>query len=420
MGVVFHPERLATGNIPADANGQSQYDAAMLLGESLHEQAAQQPDNGTALVAYMLYGSAERPYERVATRRSDVDLLVIIDEDAEPSTAREAVTDRIVAISQALHVDVGATIYNRADFTNGMRVNPFYAQHLSSVYGLVHNPTLQYFSPVFYSAGLAESLFGNVPFVDSWPFATKYLEARRAVFQTQLDQIEPDLTQLKGPFELPRNLGRTIADLFDQYICEHTDSYSPGLDDVSSPVDRSLPHWLKLLKIAELTGTSDLIGTDVERLHELDTTYTDLLETAIRGDISIQRYEAWLRNVYTEALEKAFKIVDMADALVHRTVELAQVDTSYDQVEFDEDFLAGWYDSSEFRRDLQEKIHRAGQITPITYDVDQLMFTIAPKYPDIAERYKLGPRERRLAREGPNDLEMKFAWLRSRAAMQAR
>ncbi|MCA9323794.1 hypothetical protein KC992_01695, partial [Candidatus Saccharibacteria bacterium] len=91
MGVVFHPERLATGNIPADANGQSQYDAAMLLGESLHEQAAQQPDNGTALVAYMLYGSAERPYERVATRRSDVDLLVIIDEDAEPSTAREAV-----------------------------------------------------------------------------------------------------------------------------------------------------------------------------------------------------------------------------------------------------------------------------------------------------------------------------------------
>lgn len=422
MGLVFHPERVGAGNIPTDANGRSQYDAAILLGESLHEQAATQPESGTALVAYMLYGSAHSHYAQTANRRSDVDLLVILDDDAGASTMRDIVADRIAAVSQALKVDVGLTQYAKNDFENGMRVNPFYAQHLSSVYGVVSNSVIQYFSPTFYAAELAEPLFGNIPFVDAWPFATEYLKARRSVLQAQLDQTEPDCTFLKGPFELPRNLGRTLSDLFNQYIGEHTDSYSIELDDIISPVDRKLPHWLQLLKIAEITGNTGLIGEDIERLHDLDSEYTNLLETTVAGDMSIREYEGWLNSVYSEALERAFKIVDLADSMVRRTVELAQLDPTYDQVEFDEKFLSGWYsENPEYMRELQEGIHRAGQITPVTYDVDQLLFKIAPKYPDIAARYKEGPRERRMSRmvdTRSDELALKIAWSRSSAEVR--
>lgn len=417
MGLVYHPERVSAGLIPTDANGQAQYDAAVVLGEALSEIAVTQPETGTALVAYMLYGSAYFQYRQQANRRSDVDALIILDDTAEPTDMARIIGERIIAVSRTFNVDVGATIYTKAQLENGMQINPFYAQHLDDVRSIVVNPVMQYFSPIFHYNEVSDAVFRKVPFVNAWPFAIEYLKARRSVFQTQLDQTDPDITLLKGPFELPRNLGRTLSDLFHQYIVEHTDSYDPILDELKTPLDRSQPYWLQLLQIADITNTTNLIGEDIERLKELDELYSGLLEATVFGDVSIAEYETWLTSVYTESLERAFKVVNLADALVTKTVEMAQADPTYDQVVFNENFLAGFYGQfPERQHELQKRIHQAWQIAPVGYDVERLLFKITPKYPEMA-RYKYGQSEQRSLKQSLDPLRLRTDWARLHAKL---
>lgn len=394
MGLVFDPERVGEGNIPASIDGQAQYDAAALLGESLAELTS----GPNELLAYMVYGSAATPYRGLATRRSDVDLLVITDGE-HGSVLSPDIAARIEAVGAAYDVDICPTVYNRTDLGEDSRVNPFYSSHLSHIRGMAYHGTDQYFSADFLTDDhMRRALFDDVPFVDAWPFAIEYLKARRSKFQEELDQFEPDLMALKGPFEVPRNIGRTIGDLFDAYVIEHTDAYDTVTDEIIGAEDWELPYWQKLLKITDTTGMSGALGEDIERLHELDTTYSVLLEDTVAGHVSVAMYEAWLRSVYVESLERAFKVSDLADTIVLRTVEMAQLDPTYDKVKFDEQFLIGWYPEGSMR-ELEEMIHRSQQIKPVSYDAERLLFRIAPKHPDIARRYAQRQQHRRQSRQ---------------------
>jgi len=400
MGLVFDPERVGSGNIPAHADGQAQYDAAIVLGESLAELAREQDFKDPDLLAYMLYGSAIKYYGSEPNRRSDVDLLVVTNTFVETSRIHQAVRSRIEGVGPAFNVDVNPMIYSRQELEGDKRVNPFYAEHLSSVRGLVTHKCFQHFAWEWQHrmgnkyTDIDRALFGQLPFVEAWPFAVEYLKARRSQFQTQLDQVEPDLTALKGPFELPRNLGRTMSEFFMKYMADHTNLYD---DTVEAETEEELadqiqeynrPYHERLLVIGQVTGTSNLIEDDIMRLHELDSKYSGLLEAAMAGEISIDDYEKWLESVYVESLERAFKIADVTDAMVYRTVEMAKLDPNYDTLVVSE-YAEDPYSPSQFV-DVRKPAEEAGfmQIVPESYDIDRLVFTIAPRFPELARRYK--------------------------------
>lgn len=412
MGLVFDPERVAAGRIPLDPNGQAQYDGAAILGSSLAELAIEQPRKNPELLAYLLYGSAVKFYMNEATRRSDIDLLVVTDDSSNSGAIQAAVGSRIQAVEHGLDIDVNAIIYDRKELEGSAKINPFYSEHLSNVRGVVWNSDFQHFSPAYGKmASIEQALFGRVPFVDAWPFADAYLRARRAKFQSQLDQVEPNLTDLKGAFELPRNMGRMLGDMFEKYVIEHTDSYDPERDDIDTPFTYGDSPQERLLIVARETDTLGLIGDDVAQLSAFDEEYTKLLEDTIARNTSVRHYEGWLRGFYEQAMERAFKLVSVADQLVQRTVELAQVDPNYDQVVFDAANLHPDYmDQEEYFREQDELEHRAGQIVPVAYDLDKLLFTIAPKHPEMAERYRVQQKERAAARRESDKMAVEWAF----------
>jgi hypothetical protein len=301
----------------------------------------------------------------------------------------------VAAVEPAFNVNVGPVVFSRQELEGPARINPFYREHLCLLRGVTTYPCYKWFAEAFRNNHpLQKTIFGEMPFVDAWPFAIEYLRVRREQFQTQLDQTDPQLSALKGPLELPRNLGRTITDFFTKYLVDHTGiykdglSYTPEQEKLDAELSPGRPYHDKLLRIAEAAGVLGLLGEDIERLHELDTDYTNKLEATVAGEISITDYESWLRSVYVEALERAFKVVDLADVIVYKTVELAQLDPDYDQLEEIEASTLLYPESAPDVQEFQEMVHRANQIVPVTYDLDRLVFKVAPKYPEMAERYK--------------------------------
>ena len=185
-----------------------------------------------------------------------------------------------------------------------------------------------------------------------------------------------------------------MSEFFMKYMADHTNLYD---DTVEAETEEELadqiqeynrPYHERLLVIGQVTGTSNLIEDDIMRLHELDSKYSGLLEAAMAGEISIDDYEKWLESVYVESLERAFKIADVTDAMVYRTVEMAKLDPNYDTLVVSE-YAEDPYSPSQFV-DVRKPAEEAGfmQIVPESYDIDRLVFTIAPRFPELARRYK--------------------------------
>ncbi len=392
MGLVFEPERVGAGNIPATADGQVQRDAAVVLGESLLE-LVQATKPNAEILTYMLYGSAAITWRSTADRRSDVDLVAIVDDAPGSVETRQAMDERIKAVEAGYNVDVNHVIYQRRQLEEG-RVNPFYANHLGMIRGLKGLPwhyekNFYYYHEPEPRLQAIRALTKISPFVEAWPFALEYLQVRRANFQEQMDQVEPTLPALKGPFELPRSLGRTLGDLYDMYVCEHEPkAYDPDKDEIISPVKQNRPAWQNLMAVVEATDTFGSIGEDILSLQSLDTAYSHLLEATVAGQIPLAEYEKWLRSLYTEAFERAFKVVSLADTVVKRTVELAQLDPTYDQPPVVEVEMLVYPENLESEQELAELGYYAAQRVPVSYDMERLLFQIAPKYPDLARRYQ--------------------------------
>ena len=391
MGLVFDPERVGSGNIPTYSDGQTQADAALVLGESLAEITGQQPWRQQELQAYMLYGSTRWYRIGDANRRSDVDILGVINPSGENSGISNEIEQRVLAVERTFNVDVGKIIFTQPELEGSAKVNPFYSEYLCNVRGLRIGNTGQFYSRDFeQNPAMQRAIFGILPFNEAWPFAIEYLKARRGQFQTILDQTDPDLSALKGPFELPRNLGRTLKDFFTKYLSDHTGVYNAELtlnpeDEVIADAVTQFkrPEHEVLLEIAQATGVIGLIGDDIERLHHLDSSYTDLLEAVVAGDVAVGDYEKWLRSVYTESFERAFKVAQLSDAIVHGTVELAHLDPNYGKLE-----VLMYEGHVSNQQEFHEVVQMAGQIVPVTYDIERLLFQIAPKYPEMARRYE--------------------------------
>ncbi len=301
MGRVYSPEELKEGLLP---NPDAQQEAARYILDQLHQLDAVDPVLARE-IACVVYGSTVTGRADI---RSDVDICVSVYApkiEGEGLSRAQRVFEGIVRDAEARY---GVYIEERvvaeeAFFQAGTysddgisySLDPLYVRHLITVaeqkpewaYGTM--PLDGYREPMCDPHGedRAAVAWSTVHF-------TEHKQAHMAAAMARASSGETDYNDLQRALELPKAMGRKAI-----VVCG-------GMVDLGV-TDKQAMHT-RLNQLTHQFQNGGRLRHAQHALQQLDADYSRVLEASLRGDMSIEGYQQWLRENQLPALEIAHEI----------------------------------------------------------------------------------------------------------------
>lgn len=310
MGKVFTPVAVEAGYVPEPGAHEA---AGRLILESLSfpykMTDGMQRERLGHVEGVMIYGSTALG---TANIRSDVDVLFTYNlASTRPSHlygqgVLQAVNEVFSEVESKYHTPIEPSPYAANTLSNTLlhTIDPGFALHLHAVQ---ENPVWSVNWPV---AGLYGG-FGKTEVQDRLrPSVIRFLGHKQKRFARSIVDFrgEPDLDAMQRAFELPNAAGRKILSLDpadETGIRASTDK--PGtLKTVAQRMGQLIEDWQG--RGLGLLLQEGLVDNQFTRLVETDVEYTDVLQQAVQGQITIESYTQWLRKNYSTALARAHAV----------------------------------------------------------------------------------------------------------------
>lgn len=283
MGLVYSPEAVAEARVPDISD---QYDAAQRLIDECAEWAGETEANDEPHPrGWMVYGSVAKGE---ATRRSDVDLLVVFDRENEVYIRRELFT-LIESVQVQFTVFVEHNLYSVNDARAGRHnLDRLFVGHL-----------LEAQRHSRWSAGKPASHFnpggiGTETLDEVREIIMAYTLAKTQKFSRAKTGSTQDLRSLQRAFELPAALERKFKRLADLMDMEN----SPSSLVLPSLIANNPPYY----------GGLPNVDSHLNWLVKEDREYSGLLELVLDGQMKLQDYIDWLEGKYEESIDHALRL----------------------------------------------------------------------------------------------------------------
>jgi hypothetical protein len=372
MGQVLSTEAIINGSFPEFADGLSQHNAAREISRHMNDIQENTPRQEQPFY-WQTYGSAlfyNCGDGRAPNRRSDVDFLSVVDHLGRYPTVAK-IDEMLAEVSGQFDVTLGHSRMDTQGLIKG-RADPFYSAYLRSmrVFGgfskdlsrLYSTEEQELFKRIFYEPDLETCI----------AFVNADLDRRKELFANIASR--PTLEQhLRYPFELPRNLGRKITELYHRYCIEFEseERYNGETDDFTMPDRWSYPSdpASNFEIVISVLQPDDTFGfSSLKRLVEFDAEYTDILEATIRGDLTIGGYSNWLKGVREQSIADSGQLLITSKHVVDSITAKAGSNPMFGREKF---ILYGGSDTEE--EDIVYGIRLKEPFGKLVFD-DQLRF----------------------------------------------
>jgi hypothetical protein len=255
-----------------------------------------------ATIDAMVYGSVALQDH---TRRSDLDMLAVVP-DATEAKDGPALARAIVRLQATGHVAIEPVILSNSAVKAGSHpaiTDLLFTEHLRAMEQdnpyVIGHPTIHMRSLEHCSSDVAGQLKA------ARAMTARYVEHKKHTSITaQSDGDVPVTKALQRSLELPSSLARKMVRVAQLEQLRRGGGWD--LDEL--PLTNTASRYNLEEMVYAVAPADSHWGEHAGRLIEQNRGYTDLLESTITGQTSVDAYDAWLQQTTPDALQHSYQL----------------------------------------------------------------------------------------------------------------